>query len=109
MDLHPPGAGYGVFALKDFVAGQPILMCVGTYGNTPQTQEQERYSYDVQYQTGLYLQCHQNTETNLIKYVNSTGGRGNANVTVIEHGPLLMLEAKNHIWRFDELLLDYEF
>jgi hypothetical protein len=106
-----PGAGSGVFALRAFKKDQPILMCTGRYVlKKDQRAEQLAYSFDIPGYDLVALQCFENTETNIIKFVNSNHGTSRQqNAMISWHGPVAILYALAHIPRGQELLMDYTF
>ena len=106
-----PNAGRGVFALRDFLERQAILMPTGRFVNAQaQTHAQQLYSFTVPGHPQVSFQCHLDSETNIVKYINSAHRTRRApNAQILWHGTLPMVYATRPIRRGEEILFDYAF
>jgi hypothetical protein len=105
-----PDAGNGVFALKNFGKGVPILLCEGTFVlSRGQSLAQIRYSFSIPEIASVSFQCYEDVETNIVKYINSTYKTNRKpNCYILWHGAMPILYAASDIRKGDELLLDYK-
>lgn len=106
-----PNAGRGVFAQRNFQEGQPILMPTGRFVDAQtQTHAQHLYSFMVPDHPQVSFQCHLDSETNIVKYINSAHRTRRApNAAILWHGTLPMVYATRPIRRGNEILFDYAF
>ncbi len=109
-------AGKGVFALKEYKAGENIIVCLGKY--IPHTVEdnsflEHKYTFNLRNALADGLLMMHEHECNIAMYVNSSyGGQMPANCVALiprRFKFLLCLRAKRKISVGEELLLYYEF
>ena len=106
-----PNAGNGVFANTLFRAGDPIIMVTGTFVPTQgQPLAKQKYSFDIPDHPRVALQCYDDAETNIVKYINSAHSTPRRpNSTLVWHGCMPIVYAKEDIRPGEEILLDYTF